>query len=164
MACGRSLDPSLVRPYRFALPASPEAAAAAANAPRVHLDNIRSAYASLAGDAELVLVEGAGGLLVPINHTQTMADLAAALELPLLIVARPSLGTVNHTLLTIEAARHRGLTVAGVVFSRASEEAGPEEPWTPSQISRHGRVKILASLPFRGDFSDGEIAAVWNAF
>ena len=108
MACGRSLDLSLVRPYRFALPASPEAAAAAANAPHVNIDNIRRAYAALAGDAELVLVEGAGGLLVPINHTQTMADLAAALELPLLIVARPSLGTVNHTLLTIEAARHRG--------------------------------------------------------
>jgi dethiobiotin synthetase len=163
VACGRPLDPSLVRPYAFPLPASPEAAAQAAGAPYVDIGNIRRAYAHLADEAELVLVEGAGGLLVPIEPRYTMADLAAALALPLLIVARPSLGTINHTLLTVEAARARGLSVLGVVFSRADERVGPEEPWTASQIGRHGQVRLLASLPHGGNFSDDDVDAVWKA-
>jgi dethiobiotin synthetase len=162
-ACGRPLNPSLVRPYAFPLPASPEAAAAAAGAPYVDIGNIRNGLAQLSDEAELVLVEGAGGLLVPIDPTHTMADLAAGLELPLLIVARPSLGTVNHTLLTVEAARARGLSVVGIVFSRAEPRVGPEEPWTPSQIARHGRVRLLASLAHGGAFSDEEASAIWDA-
>jgi dethiobiotin synthetase len=146
-ACGRRLDPSLVRPYAFALPASPEAAAAAEGAPYVDIGNIRRALARLGDEAELVLVEGAGGLLVPLDPANTMAELANALELPLLIVARPSLGTINHTLLTVEAARARGQRVLGVIFSRADERVGPEEPWTPPQIARHGRVRIFGTLP-----------------
>jgi len=162
-ACGRPLAPSLVRPYAFPLPASPEAAAAEAQAPYVDIGNIRNCLAKLSDEAELVLVEGAGGLLVPIDPERTMADLAAALELPILIVARPSLGTINHTLLTVEVARARGLRVLGVVFSRAEARVGPEEPWTPSQIGRHGRVRLFATLPHGGTFSDDEAAAIWDA-
>jgi dethiobiotin synthetase len=162
-ACARRLDPSLVRPYAFPLPASPEAAAAQAGAPYVDIGNIRSCFAQLGDEAELVLVEGAGGLLVPIDPTRTMADLAAALELPLLIVARPSLGTINHTLLTVEAARARGLTVLGVVFSRADSHVGPEEPWTPSQIGRHGRVRLFGTLEHGARLPDEVAAAIWDA-
>jgi dethiobiotin synthetase len=162
-ACGRPLDPSHVRPYAFPLPASPEAAAVQAKAPYVNIGNIRACLARLGDEAELVLVEGAGGLLVPIDPGRTMADLAAALELPLLVVARPSLGTINHTLLTVEAARARGLNVLGVVFSRADSRIGPEEPWTPSQIARHGQVRLLATLAHGGQFSDEEAAAIWDA-
>jgi dethiobiotin synthetase len=147
-ACGRPLDPSLVRPYSFALPASAEAAAAAEGAPYVSIGNIQRTLTRLSDEAELVLVEGAGGLLVPLDPSNTMAELARALDLPLLLVARPTLGTINHTLLTIEAARTRGLRVLGVIFSRADERVGPEEPWTPSQIARHGRVRLFGSLPY----------------
>jgi dethiobiotin synthetase len=87
-----------------------------------------------------------------------MADLAYALELPLLIVARPSLGTVNHTLLTVEAARRRGLRVAGVVFSRAHEVAGPDEPSNPAAIAKHGEVEILGTLPMLTDALPGALA------
>lgn len=162
-ACGRPLDPSHVRPYAFPLPASPEAAAAEAKAPYVDIGNIRRCLALLSDEAELMLVEGAGGLLVPIDPGRTMADLAAGLELPLLIVARPGLGTINHTLLTVEAARARGLHVLGVVFSRADQRVGPEEPWTPSQIARHGRVRLFATLAHGGEFSVDEAAAIWDA-
>jgi dethiobiotin synthetase len=165
-ACGRPLDPSLVRPYAFALPASPEAAAAEAQASYVDIGNIRRCFAQLGDEAELVLVEGAGGLLVPIDPSRTMADLVAALELPLLIVARPSLGTINHTLLTVEAARARGLRVLGVVFSRADPRPtsiGPEEPWTPSQIGRHGKVRLFGTLEHGAALPDDVAAAVWDA-
>jgi dethiobiotin synthetase len=146
-ATGRTLDPELVCPYRFRLPASPEAAAHAERAPHVDISHISRAYARLVAGAERALVEGAGGLLVPLGGGRTMADLAAALALPLLIVARPSLGTINHTLLTVEAARRRGLRVDGVIFSRATDLVGAEEASTPEAIARHGQVRILGTLP-----------------
>jgi dethiobiotin synthetase len=145
-ASGRPWPLDDVSPFRFPLPASPEVAARAAYT-RVHIDEIRTAYARLTRDADLAIVEGAGGLLVPLAEDQLTADLVRALELPLLIVARPSLGTVNHTLLTIEAARRRGLRVAGVVFSRTSDTRGPDEATNPEAIARHGGVEILGALP-----------------
>jgi len=145
-ASGRSLPLDDVSPYRFPLPASPEVAAQTANA-RIELATIRAAYDRLTADAQLTLVEGAGGILVPLTPELAMVDLAAALALPVLIVARPSLGTVNHTLLTIEAARRRSVRVLGVVFSRTAEPAGPDEPTNPAAIARHGEVPIFGTLP-----------------
>jgi dethiobiotin synthetase len=106
-----------------------------------------AAFERVSRGAELVLVEGAGGLLVPLGAGRTMADLAVALELPLVIVARASLGTVNHTLLTVEAARRRGLRVAGVILSRPVETAGPDEATNPAAIERHGDVRVFGALP-----------------
>jgi dethiobiotin synthetase len=145
-ASGRALALEEVSPFRFPMPASPEAAAAAAGA-RIDPARIRAAFARLTRDADLAIVEGAGGLLVPIAPGFSTADLARALELPILIVARASLGTVNHTLLTVEAARRRDLRVLGVVLSRANESAGPDEPTNPDAIARHGQVEILGTLP-----------------
>lgn len=146
LACDRPLDPRHVRPYRFHLPASPEVAARAEGA-TVDVDRIAAAFQTLAADADLVLVEGAGGLLVPLAPGFLMADLATRLQLPLLIVARASLGTVNHTLLTVEAARHRRLSVAGVILSRAIETHGPEESTNPEAIASYGAVPILGQVP-----------------
>jgi dethiobiotin synthetase len=105
-----------VCPQRFALPAAPSVAAACEGR-SVDLASIHAAFAKLAPRHERMLVEGAGGLLVPIARDYAMADLARDLGLPLLVVTRASLGTVNHTLLTLEVARHRDLAVAGVVIS-----------------------------------------------
>lgn len=100
------------------------------------IERYRTAVATLtAGDAApepFVVVEGAGGLLVPIDDDgPTMADLAAAIGLPLVVAAHPGLGTINHVLLTLEAARSRGLAVAGVVLT----------PWpeTPTLIETDNR-------------------------
>lgn len=76
--------------------------------------------ANIFDNADLLVIEGAGGWLSPITETKTNADLAQALSAPVLIVARTGLGTINHTLLTIESIRRRGLTVAGVVLNSAS--------------------------------------------
>lgn len=103
-------------PYRLALPAAPEIAARHENV-AIDPDLLRRAFAATAAGADLVLVEGAGGLRVPIAPGLEMAELALLFGLPLLVVARASLGTINHTLLTLEAARSRRLAVAGVIFS-----------------------------------------------
>jgi dethiobiotin synthetase len=115
-------DPlELVCPLQFELPAAPEAAALAEGR-RADLGPIQSAFEALSKRHEFVLVEGAGGLLVPFDASLCMADLARRLELPILIVARAALGTINHTRLTIESAEARGLEVLGVVVSHSTGE------------------------------------------
>jgi len=105
-----------VCPQRFALPAAPTVAAAAEGR-RVDRGAIRGAWQRLGARHGWLVVEGAGGLLVPAAEDFSMADLARELGLPLVVVARAALGTINHTLLTLEAAERRRLQVAGVVVS-----------------------------------------------
>lgn len=107
-----------VCPLRFAMPAAPTVAAAAEGR-AVDLDRVERAFARLSRRAEFVVVEGAGGLLVPVAERTSMADLALRLGLPAVIVARAALGTINHTLLSVEAAERRGLALVGVVISHA---------------------------------------------
>ena len=88
-----------------------------------------------------LVVEGAGGLMVPLNENSYVIDLARELDLPLILVARSTLGTINHTLLSLEAIRRRGLPLAGVVMN------GPETPHNRAAIERYGRVEIIAEIP-----------------
>ena len=90
----------------------------------------------------LAVVEGAGGLMVPIADGAYMIDLADALDLPIILVTRSTLGTINHTLLSLEAIRRRGLPLAGVVIS------GPETPHNRAAIERFGQVEVIAEIPF----------------
>ena len=90
----------------------------------------------------LLVVEGAGGLMVPITDDAYMIDLAADLDLPIILVARSTLGTINHTLLSIEAIRRRGLPLAGVVIS------GPEMPHNRAAIERYGQIEVIAEIPW----------------
>lgn len=90
----------------------------------------------------LIVVEGAGGLMVPITDNDHMIDLAGELDLPIVLVARSTLGTINHTLLSLEAIRRRGLPLAGVVIS------GPETPHNRAAIERYGQAEIIAEIPF----------------
>jgi 8-amino-7-oxononanoate synthase len=91
-------------------------------------------FRRLRGQADVVVVEGAGGLLVPFNDSADMADLASALQVPLLIVALPGLGTLNHIALTLDAARTRGLEVAGVVLCGFPAEPGLAEATNPGEV------------------------------
>jgi len=91
---------------------------------------------------KLLIVEGAGGLLVPVTETDYVIDLAAQLHLPVILVARSTLGTINHTLLSIEALHRRGLPLAGVVFN------GPETPHNRTAIERYGEVNVIAEIPW----------------
>jgi dethiobiotin synthetase len=108
-------------PQQFALPAAPTVAAEHARR-SVDLDAVDRAFAQCAAQHEFVLAEGAGGLLVPAAAGVSMADLAARFDLPLIVAVRAALGTINHTLLTLEAAAARGLELLGVVISHADAE------------------------------------------
>jgi len=90
----------------------------------------------------LLVVEGAGGMLVPLTDTAFVIDLAAELHLPVIVVARSTLGTINHTLLSLEALRRRGLPLAGVVIN------GPEMPHNRAAIERYGQVQVIAEIPW----------------
>jgi dethiobiotin synthetase len=107
-----------------------------------------------------MVVEGAGGLLVPIDERTNMADLAGRFKLPLVIVARPGLGTLNHTLLTVEAARARKLPIAAVVVNgyRPGSATLAEET-NPEVIARLAKVRIPLVVPFdpRTDLRQGVI-------
>jgi len=109
----------LICPLQYAMPAAPQAAARAEGRD-LSLAAIDDAYATLRARHDIILVEGAGGLLVPFDSRTTMADLALRFGLPVLLVARTSLGTINHTLLSIEVCEQRGLDLLGVVFSHAT--------------------------------------------
>jgi len=118
-ASGARLPLAAHCPLALPLPAAPEVAAAAAGV-AIDLGALDAAHAALAARHDFVLVEGAGGIRVPLGAGLDMADLAARWRLPLLVVARAALGTVNHTLLTLREAEARGLAVAGVVISHAA--------------------------------------------
>ncbi len=107
-----------VCPQRFALPAAPTVAARAESR-TVALGELDAAFDRLAARHAQMVVEGAGGLLVPLTDALDMADLAARWSLAVVVVARAALGTINHTLLTLEALERRGLPLAGVVISHA---------------------------------------------
>jgi len=132
--------------YSFEAPLSPHAAAALSGE-TIDIDRIKSAYGRLASSRDVVLVEGAGGLLVPITGDYLMADLARDLSVPLLVVARPGLGTVNHTSLTIECARIRGLAVLGVVINAFPESPGLAEKTNPSAIKKQTGAPLLGVYP-----------------
>ena len=87
------------------------------------------------------LVEGAGGVLVPINERETMADLMTALDLPVVVAARSSLGTINHTCMTVEALRRRRLRVAGVVM------VGEPNDENRLAIEKYGAVEVVGQMP-----------------
>jgi dethiobiotin synthetase len=101
---------------------------------------------------EFLIVEGAGGLLSPLSDADTNADLACDLQLPLLIVARRTLGTINHTLLTLEAASRRGLTVAGVILN----DAAPPPPDDLSVASNAAELARLTQVPVLASFEHSE--------
>ena len=96
--------------------------------------------AQSASEERAWIVEGAGGLLVPLNDEQKMSDLITALRLPTLVVARAALGTINHTLLTLEALRARSLSIAGVVM------VGERNAENRRAIERYGCVPVLGEM------------------
>ncbi|HQQ32602.1 MAG TPA: dethiobiotin synthase [Methylophilus sp.] len=103
-----------VNPYSFDAPIAPHIAAAQQNV-QIDVAKIQQAYKELQGLADIVIVEGAGGLLVPIDERRTMADIVLALNLPVVLVVNVKLGCINHTLLTAEALKARQIRLSGWV-------------------------------------------------
>lgn len=134
-ASGSEQGDEEIAPYRYGPPASPHLAAALAGE-EIDPERLRQAVATAAAGAEAIVCEGVGGLLVPLSPNYLVRDLAVDLGYPLVVVASPGLGTINHTLLTLEAARAAGLEVATVVLTPWPEE--------PTEIERSNRETIAA--------------------
>jgi dethiobiotin synthetase len=125
----------------------------------ISLDEIASQARAITSSGAFTLIEGAGGFLVPLGGSKTFADLALRLALPILLVARASLGTINHTLLTIEAIRARGLTLAGVILNDATEETATELATSnASEIACHSSAPVLGYIPLIRDPSPDNVA------
>ncbi|MGC2331137.1 MAG: dethiobiotin synthase [Candidatus Acidiferrales bacterium] len=123
--------------YRFAPPVSPHLAARCAG---VHID-LRKIKMPRIAPHENLIAEGAGGALVPINETQLMTDLMRHLGLPVLLVTRTTLGTINHTLLSLAALRAARLDVRGVIMTGKPNRDNREA------IERYGRVAVIGLVP-----------------
>lgn len=134
-AAGSTQSDEEIAPYRYGPPASPHLAAALAGE-EIEPERLREVAAAAAEGADAIVCEGVGGLLVPLAPGYLVRDLAADLGYPLVVVASPGLGTINHTLMTLEAARAAGLEVASVVLT----------PWPdqPTEIERSNRETIAA--------------------
>lgn len=128
-----SLD--LINPYPFQPPIAPHIAAQKLGV-EINISDILSAYETIKNQVDIVVVEGAGGFLVPINQTQTLADLAVALKLPIILVVGMRLGCINHALLTVEAIEKRGLHLTGWIANQIDPDMAEFEDNLESLRSR----------------------------
>jgi dethiobiotin synthetase len=144
-ASGSGQSDEEIAPYRYGPPASPHLAAAMAG-DGIDPERLRQVARAAAAGADFLICEGVGGLLVPLSPTYLVRDLAADLGYPLVVVASPRLGTINHTLLTLESARAAGLEVAAVVLNPWPEEPSQIEQSNRETIAALGEVPVL-TLP-----------------
>ncbi len=147
---GVQAETESIAPYSFSAPLTPVLAAEKEGV-TLTMDQIIQAGLPLRQLYSSLLVEGAGGLAVPLTKSEMVIDLVARLEMPLLIVARPGLGTINHTLLTAAYARQRGIPIVGVILNgyRDHQAALDESLLSNAQmIETYGKVKILGRVPW----------------
>ena len=132
----------------FEQPLSPHEAAKRENR------RIDVAALTLPDTRQPLIVEGAGGVLVPLNDEQLMADLMVQLALPAIVVTDTRLGTINHTLLTLEALRSRAIDIFGVIMN------GPPHPHNLEAIESYGRVPVIAEMPWLEELNAACLAAI----
>lgn len=148
LGAAAGVDPSRVCPVRYRTPASPWTAARIEGAKHSFQDLVAHVRA-VQRDHEFVVVEGAGGLLVPLDEGKTYADLAVALDARLVVVARDALGTLNHTSLTLEAARSRGISVVAVVLNAVASPDFVRLPHRDELRALWPGVAVLGPIPRR---------------
>ena len=146
-----------VCPYRLKAPASPYQAARI-EGKELDPEKLLERFRALQSKHSMMLVEGIGGLLVPITQRYNVTDLALQMNLPLIIVSRIQIGTLNHTLLTINAARQHGLKVAGVILNPVHEgELDTIEEEQGSLIEEFSDTPILGTCPYIHDVSSERV-------
>lgn len=150
------LEPETMNVVAYDAPLAPLVAARRAGQ-SIRLEPIVQRVELVASRHEVLVIEGAGGLLAPVGEAWTIADLAVALDYPLIVVARAALGTVNHTLLTLQVARSLGLAVACVVLNTCSSEDDPSNDTNGALIAEFGDVDVVGPLPWLGDQIDAAL-------
>ncbi len=147
-ACADSRHPlDLICPERFVEPLAPAIAAERAGV-KLDWESINRSLRLMSEGSDVMIVEGVGGLMVPMDAKHTVLDVVKWLGIPSVVVARPALGTINHSLLTVNALRANGLKVAGVVINRyPAERASVAEETNPRAIEKWGKVPVVAIVP-----------------
>ncbi|GBD96846.1 MAG TPA: dethiobiotin synthase [Nitrospirae bacterium] len=152
----------LINPYRLNHPLAPSVAAEIEGV-KISRKKIFSAYKKLSKKYDLMIVEGAGGIMAPVYKKYLFLDLAKDLNLPVVIVSRPGLGTINHSLLTIEAARNKGLNVLGVIINYALKtKKGLPEKTVPEVIEKLGGVPLLGVVPYTKKHGNSRPIKIFN--
>jgi len=153
-ASGSDLTLDEVCPFRFRAPMAP-AEAAALESGAFSIERAVEIFSSIRARHDVTLVEGAGGLIVPFEGERTTVDLVRAMDIPVVVVARIGLGTINHTCLTVDRARGEGLDVLGVIFNRCEDPRvhppGPDEERNPAAVERLCGVKVLGNVEFSSE-------------
>ncbi len=148
---------TLICPYALERPLAPAIAATKQHI-RIDLQKITAAFQRLSARHEVMLVEGAGGIMVPITKTHLLIDVVRLLNLPLIVVARTTLGTINHTILTVREATRAGIPVRGIILNSVSPEPDESEETNPALIANFTGTPILGKMPHipaekRGDLN-----------
>lgn len=157
-AAGNDDAQELINPYALEHPIAP-ALAAEQEGVVIDLDVIRAAYQELASKNDIVLVEGAGGLLAPLYGNMTMRDLADRLDLPVLVVAKNVLGVINHAALTVAATKPAGLRAAGIVLNNSAKPSDESVATNGASLKRWAGAPFLGELPFLPGASFAKLAA-----
>lgn len=154
--CAFPLD--LICPQRYEEPLAPAVAAERAQRP-LDWTAIERSIRLMSRESDVMIVEGVGGVLVPMDAKHTVLDIAQWLGSPTVVVSRPNLGTINHTLLTLRALRSVDVSVAGVVINRyRTDGASIAEETNGRMIEKWGKTPVLATVP-DGPLADGRLPA-----
>lgn len=151
-----SLSLAEITPFEFKEPLAP-LVAAKLEGKLVSMTDVVRHWEAIRVKHDYFIVEGAGGIAVPLGENFLVSDLIKSLQLPIIIVARPNLGTINHTFLTVKYAKSIGLRIAGIVINGVSEKAGLPEKTSPEVIEKLCGVPILGVTPKLTDLTKESI-------
>ncbi|MBL7685251.1 MAG: dethiobiotin synthase [Deltaproteobacteria bacterium] len=150
----------LITPYSFQAPLAP-GIAARLESREISFEFIKEKFEILQSLHDIVLIEGAGGLLVPLSENKNVRDLIEYLKVPVLVVARAGLGTVNHTLLTLESLASKKIPVAGVVLNHSQNSSDLSEKYNEQTLAEWTSVPIWGEFPFEQEMSREQLAAIF---
>jgi dethiobiotin synthetase len=143
-----------MNPFFYSVPAAPYVASAVTKQTKVSIASALGAFRNLAIKHDIVIVEGIGGLMVPLTETETFVDFVKILDVPTIIVARCSLGTLNHILLTINASKAYGLGVMGLVMNGFPQSESAEDKQLLKAVKKLAGVEVLCVIPRVADVTN----------
>jgi dethiobiotin synthetase len=147
-AAGVNDSDSDLNPFFYSLAASPLVASQLKREPPVSIEMALQALQNLAKKRDFMIVEGIGGILVPLTENESVADFAKWTGLPVIIVSTPMLGTLNHTLLTVMACKEFGINIRGIIVNKMPKKPSTVEQKAPEVIERLTGIRVLGTLPF----------------
>jgi dethiobiotin synthetase len=136
-----------MNPFFYSVPSAPYVASAVTRQEEVCISTVLDAYDYLSAKHDIMIVEGIGGLMVPLTETETFADFAKTLNLPIIVVARCSLGTLNHILLTVNASKAYGLDVMGLVMNGYPQRERAVDKQLVIAVKKLAGVEVLCVVP-----------------